>query len=343
MKGSRRSYRKMATVLAACAAAAASTVACASGTAAPSTAPPPGSPGATAQRAATENWLAATNQMWTRNDFAALDQVTTGEARQVYLVEQRGAAGSSLSGRTPFRLTGLSVTVPCQVGATTFVAYADTNVFTLGQSMQSVAMVFQRQGGAWKLATVVNNNSGGWPALCRSGVAPTASPSGVPAPDALPSASYLADLTRVLDGAATGAVSTRESVAPFALNSWFTGPNSMNTQFATESEQDRAGGVTLTVRFTAAEGQPIALPLANGTGFWLVGVLDQTSVYHSAAGSTKAAWPDGNAISSSRPAVVHRETYTFITTYTAIDPPQAASTRVTLDGFFGWQLTDAAS
>ena len=334
---------RIAALLAACAAATAWIAGCASGTGAPSTAAPPGSPDAVAERAATENWLAATNQMWTRNDFASLNQVTTGEARQVYLAEQRGAAGSPTSGRTPLRLSGLSVTVPCQVGATTFVAYADTNVFTLGQSMQSVAMVFQRQGGAWKLATVVTNNSGGWPALCRSGLAPTVAPSGAPAPDALPSDSYLADLTRVLDGAATGAASTRASVAPFALNSWFTGPNSMTTQFATETAQDQAAGVTLAVRFTPAADQVVALPLANGAGFWLIGVFDQISAYHCAAGSTKATWPDGTTIASTRPAVVHRETYTFITSYAAVDSSQSVGGQATLDGFFGWQLTDAVS
>ena len=64
------------------------------------------------------HWLAATNQMWTKDDFAALDQVTTGEGRLVYQAERHQAAGDpSPSGRTPFRLTGLSITVPCRSGA----------------------------------------------------------------------------------------------------------------------------------------------------------------------------------------------------------------------------------
>ncbi len=41
--------------------------------------------------------------------------------------------------------------------------------------------------------------------------------------------------------------------------------------------------------------------------------------------------------------MVHRETDTFITTYTAIDPPHSAGAAVTLDGFFGWALASVAS
>ena len=133
-----------------------------------------------------------TNQMWTIDNFAALDRVTVGEARTIYRTEQRHTAGdASPPGRTPFRLTGLSITVPCHgwseagdagsaasgpgaAGASgagsVFVAYGDTDVFTLGQSMRPEAMVFEQAGGAWKLAAVVNGSPGGggprWPALC---------------------------------------------------------------------------------------------------------------------------------------------------------------------------------
>jgi hypothetical protein len=113
------------------------------------------------------HWLATTNQMWTKDDFAALDQVTTGEGRIIYRTEQRQAAGGPTpSGRTAFQLTGLSITMPCRSGAgpgggtPVFVAYADTDVFTLGQSMRPEAMVFQHAGGTWKLAAVVNGSSG---------------------------------------------------------------------------------------------------------------------------------------------------------------------------------------
>jgi hypothetical protein len=40
---------------------------------------------------------------------------------------------------------------------------------------------------------------------------------------------------------------------------------------------------------------------------------------------------------------VQAETGTFLTTYTAIDPPRRAGGAVTLDGFLGWPLTAVAS
>ena len=89
-------------------------------------------------------------------------------------------------------------------------------------------------------------------------------------------------------------------------------------------------------------GPAFALPLAGRHGYWLIGVFSQTSTYHSAAGTRKASWPDGSSIASSRPAVVHQETDTFVTTYTAADPLRSAGGRVVLDGFFGWPLTDSA-
>ena len=161
------------------------TAACGGSQAAPPVGAPPASAHTSAERAATMNWLATTNQMWTKDDFAALDRVTTGEGRLIYRTEQDQAAGDpSPSGRTPFRLTGLSITVPCRSGAVTggtgavFVAYADTDVFTLGQSLRPEAMVFRQAGGTWKLAAVVNGSPGAsgprWPALCRAGADPAA-------------------------------------------------------------------------------------------------------------------------------------------------------------------------
>jgi hypothetical protein len=40
---------------------------------------------------------------------------------------------------------------------------------------------------------------------------------------------------------------------------------------------------------------------------------------------------------------VHHESDTFITTYTAIDPPRTADATVALDGFSGWPLSAVAS
>ena len=122
--------------------------------------------------------------MWTSNDFAGLDQVTTSQMRTIYLSEERQASLTDNADREAFQLTGLSITVPCHTGSpAVFVAYGDTNVFDLGTGMQSVAMVFQRVGGLWKLATAVNHPDGGsgWPALCTQGTPPPHRPCSRPA------------------------------------------------------------------------------------------------------------------------------------------------------------------
>jgi hypothetical protein len=75
----------------------------------------------------------------------------------------------------------------------------------------------------------------------------------------------------------------------------------------------------------------------------MVGILTQTGSYTSAAGLRVQNWPDGNEVATPRPAVVHRQTDTFITTYTAIDPLRPAGATLTLNGFFGWPLTAVAS
>ena len=353
-------HRTPILLAAALGAAATAVTACGGSSTAPPVGAPPASRHTAVERAATLNWLAMTNQMWTKDNFAALDRVTVGEARTIYRTEQRHAAGdASPSGRTPFRLTGLSITVPCHgwseagdagsaasgpgaaeaSGAgSVFVAYGDTDVFTLGQSMRPEAMVFEQAGGAWKLAAVVNGSSGGgprWPALCAAGA-------GQAGAAVLAPADYPAALARALDHAATGVAETAQAAAPFAVNSFFAGPGSINVQFARESSKDRAGGVTLAQRFTPVPGPALALPLADGRGYWLVGVFSQITSYASAAGVRKAAWPDGNSVASPHPAVVHHETDTFVTTYAATDPPRSAGRRVMLDGFFGWPLTSVA-
>jgi hypothetical protein len=354
-----KGHRAPVLLAAALGAAATAITACGASSTVPPVGAPPASRHTAVERAATMNWLAMTSQMWTKDNFAPLDQVTTGEARTVYLTEKRQAAGDPRpSGRTSFRLSGLSITVPChgfsESGASgtggpgaaepsgagsVFVAYGDTDVFTLGQSMRPEAMVFEQAGGAWKLAMVVNGSSGSggprWPALCPAGTDQAAA--AVLAP-----ADYPATLARALDHAATGVAETARAAGPFAVNSFFAGPDSINVQFARESRTDRAGGVTLAQEFTPAPGPALALPLAGGCGYWLVGVFSQTTNYGSAAGIRKAAWPDGNSVASPHPAVVHHETDTFVTTYAATDPPRSGGRRVTLDGFFGWPLMSVA-
>ncbi len=290
-----------------------------------------------AEQAATLNWLARTNTMWTAGDFAALDQVTTGGMRAVYLAEKREASLPSNASRQPFRLEDLTVTVPCHTGSPdVFVAYGDTDVFTLGAAVQPMAMVFQRAGSRWKLAAAVNRPDHGWPALC-TGARPPA------APPVLAPADYAPELARVLTHALTGAAETAASAAPFAVNDFLAGSRSISAQAARQAAQDRRGGVSITGRFVPTAYPTLALPLAGGRGYWTIGVLTQRGRYTAAAGLRARNWPDGNQVASPRPAVVHQETDTFLTTYAAVDPARPAGGTVALDGFFGWPLAAVAS
>jgi hypothetical protein len=334
--------RRTVPLLAAIVTASAVAMAACGGGGAPPVGAPPASRQTATERAATLRWLAKTNQIYTRNDFSLTNQVTMGEARSAYLAqENQTRSDPGPGGRTPLRLTSVSITVPCHHGAAaTFVAYGDTNVFTLGQSLQPEALVFRRVGRGWKLAAIVNQPSGAghhaWPALCRGGA-------GTTAPAVLAPAGYAAALARTLDHSATGVAQTADAAAPFAVNSFFTGPGSFTAQSATQIRQDRIGGATLAEKFAPAADPTLALPLASGRGYWLVGVLTQTGSYSSNAGIRKATWPDGATIGAERPALVHQGTDTYITTYTAIDPLRSAGGRVRLDGFFGWPLTSVAS
>jgi hypothetical protein len=290
----------------------------------------------TVEQAAVQHWLAKTNAKWTQNNFAALDEITTAEMRTIYLAEKQGAHLPSNASRQPFQLTGLSITIPCQAGRPgVFVAYGDTDVFDLGPAMQPMAMVFQRSGGRWKLAAAVNRPARGWPALCTASAPPSA-------PAALAAADYAPELARVLTHATTGSTETTATAAPFAVNDFFAGSGSINAQAARQAGRDRDGGVSFTQGFTATANPTLALPLAGGRGFWMIGILTQTGRYASAAGLRAKNWPDGNQVATPRPAVVHHETDTFITTYTAIDPPRSAGAALTLDGFFGWPLSAVA-
>jgi hypothetical protein len=314
------------------------TVAGCGGAGAPAVGAPPASSHSTAEQAAVANWLYKTNQMWTSNDFRGLDQITTGQMRTIYQSEQRGASLPGNADRVPFQLTGLSITVPCHTGRpAVFVAYADTSVFDLGADMQSVAMVFQRTGGQWKLAAAVNHAGGqGWPALCTTGTPSAALP-------VLAPGSYAPDLARVLTSAATGAAQTTAMAAPFAVNDFLAGSGSIPAEFASSIRQDQRAGVSYTGHFTPAPDPTLALPLADGRGYWVIGILTQSDTYSAPAGLRAKDWPDGSQVATPRPAVVHHETDTFITTYTAIDPPRSGDAAVALDGFFGWPLAAAAS
>jgi hypothetical protein len=314
------------------------TVAGCGGAGSPAVSPAPAAAHTAAERAAVTNWLVQTNQMWAYDDFAAVDQVTTGQMRSIYLAEESQASLPKNADRVGFELTGLSITIPCHTGRpAAFVAYGDTNVFDLGGTIQSVAMVFERSGGRWKLATAVDHPDGaGWPALCTQGTPP-------PDPAVLAAGSYAPDLARVLTSAMTGAAQTTRTAAPFAVNDFLAGSGSITVQSATSIRQDRRDGVSLTGRFTPAPDPTVALPLAGGRGYWLIGILTQSDNYSASSGVRAKDWPDGNQVATPRPAVVHQESDTFITTYTAIDPPRAAGATVALDGFFGWPLSALAS
>jgi hypothetical protein len=314
------------------------TVAGCGGAGSPAVSPPPASAHTAAERAAVTNWLVQTNQMWAYNDFAAVDQVTTGQMRTIYLAEESQASLPKSADRVGFQLTGLSITIPCHTGRpAAFVAYGDTNVFDLGTGMQSVAMVFERAGDRWKLATAVDHPDGaGWPALCTQGTPP-------PDPAVLAAGSYAPDLARVLTNAMTGTEQTTRTAEPFTVNDFLAGSGSITVQSATSIRQDRRDGVSLTGRFTLTPDPTVALPLADGRGYWLIGILTQSDTYSAPSGVRANDWPDGNQVATPRPAVVHHESDTFITTYTAIDPPRTANATVALDGFFGWPLSARAS
>jgi hypothetical protein len=299
--------------------------------------PPPSSAHTATEQAAVTNWLKQTNQMWTNDSFASLDQITTGEMRTIYQSEEPKGTSPGNATRPPFQLTSLSITVPCHTGASdVFVAYGDTDVFDLGSAMQPMAMVFERVGGTWKLAGAVSRPDGGFPALCTAGSPPTA-------PALLAPADYPSVLARVLSQAQTGTTQTSATASPFAVNDFLAGSDSITAQAATEIRQDRSAGVMFTGGFTPAPDPGLALPLAGGKGFWLIGFLIQHGTHSSPAGFRAKSWPDGDQVATPRPAVVHHESDTFITTYTAIDPLRSATGTVALDGFFGWPLTAVAS
>jgi hypothetical protein len=70
-----------------------------------------------AEKTATMHWLAQTNAMWTSNDFAGLDQITTGGMRAVYLAEQRQASLPSNASRPGSGWTAWSSRFPATPGA----------------------------------------------------------------------------------------------------------------------------------------------------------------------------------------------------------------------------------
>jgi hypothetical protein len=75
------------------------------------------------------------------------------------------------------------------------------------------------------------------------------------------------------DRGVTGAGPTTATAAPFAVNSFLSGTGSITAQSAKQIRQDKRGSVRFAGHFTPASYPTLALPLANGLGFWLIGVL----------------------------------------------------------------------
>ena len=224
------------------------TVAGCGGAGAPAVGAPPASSRTAAEQAAVMNWLAQTNAMWTSNDFAGLDQVTTGQMRTIYLSEERQASLPDNADREPFQLTGLSITVPCHTGSpAVFVAYADTDVFDLvdGHAVRGHGVPAHRRPVEAGHGRQPSRAAPGWPALCTTGAPPAT-------PPVLAPGSYTPDLARVLTSAATGAAQTTATASPFAVNDFLAGSGSIPAQFATSIRQDRRSGVSFTGRFTPA-------------------------------------------------------------------------------------------
>ena len=112
---------------------------------------PPASAHTAAERAAVTSWFVQTNQML---DQERLPRRQPGHHRPDAhrLPDRRTAGRPANADRMALQLSGLSIIVPCHTGSpTVFVAYADTDVFDLGSSVQSVAMVFERAAacGSW--------------------------------------------------------------------------------------------------------------------------------------------------------------------------------------------------
>ena len=200
----------------------------------PAVSAPPASAHTAAEQAAVTNWLVKTNQMWTDDDFAAVDQVTTGQIRTIYLAEESQASLPKNADRVGFQLTGLSITIPCHTGSPgAFVAYGDTNVFDLGTGMQSVAMVFERlaAGGSWPRPSTIPTARAGRRCARRGPLRRARACS--------PSAATRPTWPGAQTSAMTGTAQTTRTAAPFAVNDFLAGSGSITVQSATSIRQDR--------------------------------------------------------------------------------------------------------
>ena len=197
-----------------------------------------------------------------------------------------------------------------------------------------------RTDGRWKLAAAVNRPARGWPALCTEGKPPSV-------PPALAAADYAPELARVLTHATIGRAETAAAAVPFVVNDFFAGSGSINAQAARQAGQDWRAGVSFTQGFSTTGNPTLALPLAGGRGLLDGRHLDPVRPLRLGGRAAREELAGRQPGGHPRPAVVHHETDTFITTDTAIDPPhpagKLAGATLTLDGFSGWPLSAVAS
>ncbi len=294
-----------------------------------------------AAKAAVEKWFSDTNKIWTTDDFSTVDQVTTGSARAIYLHEEHELALSNHSApEKPLTMSGLSVVVPCQSATNrSFVAYATTDVLSLGNTSQASALIFEEVGGSWKFAAAVQVPKPGdtWPKLCTGKVATNAA--AVVAPT-----DYTSRLAGTLTRFSVATAVPASAMAPFGPTTWFVGSSTaVQTPFKTTYAKDAPKGVNITQKFTTTSYPTWSWPLADGKGYWVVGSLTQTIAWADAIGYTAATWPDGSSVATPKPSTVHRQVNTYRTNYSASDPFRSSGGQVEIDGFWGLQLTSTAS
>ena len=292
-----------------------------------------------------KTWFADTNRMWTTNDFSTLDKVTTGAGRALYKVNIHSLAQGNASGvNKPFTLTGLSVVVPCQSGSTkTFVAYANTNVFTFGKESTESAMVFEQVGHDWKFADLVSPptgaaapKTGAWPKLCTNSKVSEGKL-------VVPVSSFSSDLVTRLNRFSVTTPPASSTAAPFGPTTWFVGATSVSSTFSTSAAQFAAESDTLTQKFEMSSYPVFSWPMADGNGVWVIAPVTQRDNLGDPAGNTTTTWPGGGSVTSPHPTTVHSQVTSFTPNYAAVDPSTQSGGSVTLDGFYGWRETSKAT
>lgn len=278
--------------------------------------------------------LADTNEMETLTNVFNYRKVTTGAARAAYdyALGQLRSAGRSIVGK-PFTLSDLKIVVPCAGSPSpVFIAFARTSIFTEGQSVEPVAMVFSRQAGEWKLATVVKGQSSNWPAVCTSGTKAGPGSPGVAVSRVSPELEGLYNRTWNLSAV------TAATTAPFALNVYTNLPSG----YSSAVTQDREAGVIDSYSYSPGPYPTYSVPLAGG-GAWVIVDVAEAYAGTTVKGILSTDWPGGSPLPSGTPAkVLHRKSASFLEIYSVLDRPSAQGA-ASVDGFLGFQTASSAS